>query len=180
MKKEHPIVCSSIIRCFQFGTRMCSQPCASVCKIHTQANFSTKWCNRRSRVAIKKQVPPLSQRADVTTAGRQAGTSYAVRFMCWMLPSSVLFIINSLLLQIDTIIPAKRVQQAPTMKPEGSVWCQQQSLTPYTPPTPITRHRPLIPLPVIGCVLAAVICSPLCWLRTMFNRPLSSNTCLQT
>ena len=105
-----------------------------ICKNHIQANFLTKWRNQKSRgTAIKhrgqKRVPPWRQ------ASRQLADGGR-----WKLRSYVLFIINSLLLQIDTNILVKKARWAPTMKfgmrrwgGVGFVWCQHK---PPSPPLP--------------------------------------------
>jgi len=113
-----------------------------ICKNHTQVNFLTKWRNQKSRgTTIKhreqRRVPPWRQ------ASRQLadGSRYELR-------SCVLFIINCVLLQIDTNIQAKKGKLRANNEVGGNGsgaggwFCLMPTQTSLTTPPLTTCHPP--------------------------------------
>jgi len=129
-------------------------------KNHTQVNFLTKWRNQKSRgTTIKhreqRRVPPW----------RQASRQLADGGRC-ELRSYVVFIINSLLLQIDTNIQAKKG----TLRANNEVWgsglegggwfCLMPTQTSLTTPPLATCLPPLMRFLFCCLLLDVLISSP--------------------
>ena len=155
-----------------------------ICKNDTQVNFLTKWRNQKSRgTTIKhrrqRRVPPW----------RQASRQLADGSRC-ELRSCVLFIINSVLLQIDTNIQAKKG----TLSANNEVWgrgvegggwfCLMPTQTSLTTP-PLTTCLPPLMRFLFCCLRLDVfrMCLSvrhLCRVRVLLYRLLFSNLCTCT